>query len=247
MLGWFQSRHLHVDPFEEFPDNNGEGGAFLIDLATIVDFDKAMTHQPVIVAIRDDYYLQYNCAKGFNAETRQVPHTVTVTANIGFAMSLRSAALDTSEPLYTHSNYTGSGRDLIIYVCEQVVGNNEALLPDVMRISIGLDSVACEMRPTVSPRPTAIPTLEPTRVPSTSPSFRPNTLPSTSPRPSASARPTYTPTTSVSPSMHPTVAPFTKVTYITPVATSTAQQEEELRLSHTIWLLMVSFLFLITL
>jgi hypothetical protein len=250
MLGWFQSRHLHVDPFEEFPDNNGEGGAFLIDLATIVDFDKAMTHQPVIVAIREDYYLQYNCAKGFNAETRDVPNTVTVTANTGFAMSLRSASLDTSEPLYTHSNYTGSGRDLIIYVCEQVVGNNEALLPDVMRISIGLDSVACEMRPavpTVSPRPTAIPTLEPTRVPSTSPSFRPSTLPSASPRPSASAGPTYTPTTSVSPSMHPTVAPFTKVTYITPVAKSTAQQEEQLRLSHTFWLLMVSFLLLITL
>lgn len=126
IMAWFQSRHSQVDPFEEFENNNASnhgGGARLIDLATFVDFDETATDQPVIVDIREDYYLQYNCAKGFNADTRQVPNRVTVTADTGFASSLRIAALDTNESHYIHSNYNGSGRDLITHVCEQVMGN----------------------------------------------------------------------------------------------------------------------------
>jgi hypothetical protein len=232
-LGWFQSRHLQIDPFE-----NDE--SLIVDLAAFVDFDKTTADQPVLVAIGEEYFLQYNRATRYNIDSRDARDTVTVTFHRVGIVTLRNAALGAAENrLHVVSNYSGSERDIFIHVCEQVMGDE--LHPDVMKISVGFDSVppiTCNysgpssvpstspsQSPSISPSsspspaPSASPSTSPSSAPSTSPSSTPITSPSASPSASPSSQPSPSPSAlpssvpsekpSTTPSQSPSLAPST--------------------------------------
>jgi hypothetical protein len=130
-------------------------------LAALVDFKMTKAHQPVLLAIgtgNETYYLQYNRAKGFNNETRSFKNWVTIhtsepdddrnASRILGAIRPNEFAINEGKgsirlPLFTATNYAGSGRDLLIQVCADRPGN-EKRRPDVMVISVGMGETLCD-------------------------------------------------------------------------------------------------------
>jgi hypothetical protein len=139
-LNWYKSRHLSIFPLREQEQRQ------IVYLAPVVDFQKTTIKQPVIVAIGDRYYIQYNRAKGFNSETRQARDQVTVTEDLDDSNSEQRAALDLDTPLYTIPNYKGSGRSFYIQVCHEIIQDDDdsELLPDIMVLNIGFSQVDCQ-------------------------------------------------------------------------------------------------------
>jgi hypothetical protein len=154
-LGWYEKRTKYIDPLVDNP--------LLVPLAALVDFKIAKAHQPVILVVGtgdEAYYLQYNRAKGFNNETRTFKDWVTIHTSDPFAATtiiggirLNEYAMKTEDqkgsirpPLFTATNYSGSGRDLLIQVCDEVPGN-EKRRPDVMMISVGMGKTLCNVTP----------------------------------------------------------------------------------------------------
>ena len=174
-FGWFKNRSTMVDPFQ---------GHQILELAPFVDFEKTNGYQVVLITIFD-MHIVYNRAKGFNAETSEHQDKVTIVKEENEINSALLAVLDMGNPTFTVPNLLGSGRDLVVELCESVVGEWEA---DYYTISIGLDSSMCSKRfSTSSPTywPTYHPTYSPTSTPTTwAPTYHPTTdAPTASPTP----------------------------------------------------------------
>jgi hypothetical protein len=157
-LQWYHQRTLTIEPLGQI-DAVSSRNVFspksprLIHLAAFVDFNKTQRNQPVLVSIDDEYFVQYNRAKGFNNDTRSMVDRVTITSISGEGLATeRKAGLSPTsrrhhgkdkedESLYIQSNYHGSGHDLYIQVCFEQRGNDHH--PDLMIISVGIDYSLC--------------------------------------------------------------------------------------------------------
>jgi len=178
LFGWYQRREVIVDPTE----------SNLIELATFVDFDKTTENQPVLLNIGNQYFIQYNRAKLFNIETTDKRDAVTITENTPGWSHVRAGLLLDEE--WTIDNYSGTGRTLVVKVCQQMSTNDV----DSMMVSIGLDTSYCATTEPTS-RPTSVPTQSPTKVPTVRPTTVPTTmLPTASPTSQPTAAPSGLPT-----------------------------------------------------
>lgn len=140
-LGWYQTRHLTVDPEKSF-------GA--IKVGSFVDFPKAREDEPVLVNIADQFFLMFNRAKDFNEDTQALQDLLTVTEDTPSWSSSR-AGLATGDR-FTLSNFR-PGRSLVVEVCSTQDGGSSRA--DFMIVSIALDRSFCgdeaTHRPTIPP------------------------------------------------------------------------------------------------
>ena len=105
-----------------------------------MDYPRASSSEPVVINVMGTYFLQYNRAKGMNAETKERANTVTVTEN-AYSKSLLVAGLGEGNR-FTKSNFRGSGKTLYVVVCDRRDGggSNGA---DIMVVSIGYGRSYC--------------------------------------------------------------------------------------------------------
>jgi hypothetical protein len=129
-LGWYSNRVLTVNP----------ASGRRLKLATFVDYSRAAPDEPVVISILGKYFLQYNRAKGMNAETNEKANLVTVTDNAR-SKSLSAAGLGPGNR-FVRSNFLGTGRTLVVVVCDrrEGAGANGA---DLMVVSIGYGRSFC--------------------------------------------------------------------------------------------------------
>jgi hypothetical protein len=111
-----------------------------IRLATFVDYPRATTSEPVVINVMGTYFLQYNRAKGMNAETKERANAVTVTENTP-SKSLSVAGLGQGGS-FTKSNFRGTGKTLYVVACDRRDGggSNGA---DIMVVAIGYGRSYC--------------------------------------------------------------------------------------------------------
>lgn len=215
-LGWYQSRQLILDSsFEQ---------GHIVKLATFVDFDRVALDEPVVVNIADELYLQYNLAKGFNADTEEKANDITITGP-GETGSEGLAGLNV-KGMYKVSNFQNTGHELFIEVCKRDKG---VLGADMMIVSVAYDISLCtqidkedtkrehKITRTVTPAPSSyptpqsstnipsnVPTLHPTKTSSGSPTNFPSVSPSAPPSNFPTNKPTKSP---VLPTYQPSNAP----------------------------------------
>jgi hypothetical protein len=119
-LGWYAEKEMSL---------NGNENPQLIELAGIVDYNKAST---VLVNIQNRLFLQYNRAKDFNVDTGEWRDSLLVTEDVQGESELR-AGLSPGE-VYTSSDY-------VVEACKRV--NGDDIKPDTMIISVGKGRSLC--------------------------------------------------------------------------------------------------------
>ena len=132
----------------------------------------ALPADDVVVLRAGDLHLQYNQAKGYNADVKE-PNTVTIThATSDEGLSDALAAISPGET-YTYPNFDDSGNYLIVEVC--LMFDRHAL-------------INLYLSPTGRPRWACV-TSPPSSAPSGAPSCAPSSSPSLSVAPSSSMAP----------------------------------------------------------
>lgn len=137
-LGWFKDRALSLD-VEDLP--------WAGYLAAFVDYNMTTAVQSVLLNVGQSnprLFLQYNRAKGINADTRELGDQVVIVRDTGSPSTdggLQSwreggigKGLDGVPAAFRYQNFGGNGVDLVMRVCEHVTGP-----PDFVRLSIHLD------------------------------------------------------------------------------------------------------------
>ena len=115
----------------------------MIDLATLVDYDKAIA---VLVKV-GNLFLMYNRATCFNQHTGEWGDSLTVTQDFNGRSEFR-AGLRPGE--------TYKSGDVVIEACKRVYGNDSS--PDKMIISVGKARSACdELKSARNPAPPPVP------------------------------------------------------------------------------------------
>ena len=164
-LGWYAQRSIKIDLPLLY------GVADVVYLAAFVDYALTPVGQYVLVNIANQFYLQYNRAKGFNIDTGQKANLVLVTQDLTSSTELLAGLNVTDQ--YAITNFSGSELSLIIEVCDQIPGNN-INRPDVMIVSIAFNVSVCGLvgqhmptgapasrQPSIRPQPRS--TSHPTR------------------------------------------------------------------------------------
>ena len=119
-LGWYADKTIEL---------NGDESPHLIDLATIVDYEKATT---VLVKVKN-MFLMYNRATTFNQNTGEWGDSLTVTEDVNGTSDLRTG-------LRPDETYKSGG--VVIEACKRVYGDGNN--PDMMVISVGKGGSACD-------------------------------------------------------------------------------------------------------
>lgn len=191
--GWFEDRVVTVDP---------NAGLWYGKLATFVDYSLTSPGENVVIQV-GALYLQFNRAKGPNAQTRERQDQLAIVEERTDG-SESLAGIDGrfyNTTVFNLENFGANNETLFIAVCSTHLGDN-ITVPDMMFVSIGLDKLDCAApetgAPTDSPAPSPSPSKSPTSMPTESPA--PSPSPSMSP-----STPTSSP--SASPTRHPTVSP----------------------------------------
>ena len=139
-LGWFQDRSLSLDtvdlPWAGY-------------VAAFVDYNMTTPDQLVVLNVgKSDprLFLQYNRAKGVNAETRELGDQIVIIRDNGSPetywglQSWREGGVAVDQEgvgrAFRYHDFGGPGVDLIIRACEVVSGEGS---PDYIRLSIHLD------------------------------------------------------------------------------------------------------------
>jgi hypothetical protein len=213
--GWFSNRQLVVDPFLQ--------DYTFVRLVAFVDYGKSALRPADVVLIRvDDLFIQYNRAKDYNAETDEA-NSVTVTRFISDVEATSAVAALSGGEQYRYPNFQGSGRELVIEVCELTITEQPI---DYAAVKVYLDKgvwhPSCDELsgyiddlstfPTVSPS-SDMPTVSsktPTSSPTVSMSLAPTLGPSLEPS-KRSQSPTSKPSPLISPTQPPSSPPFTVV------------------------------------
>jgi hypothetical protein len=130
-FGWYSDKQRNLDPLVD------DSGA-LVELASFVDYPQT-TGGYVNIAISNRYYLQYNVADRFNADTQDSANQVTITE----AYSQGSNLIASLEPgvEWTIANFESSGKNLVIRACGSGVATNGA---QTMLMSIAFDTSLCD-------------------------------------------------------------------------------------------------------
>jgi Gametolysin peptidase M11 len=128
VLGWYSDRTLAMVP--------ASGGAQLVKLAAFVDYNKTSVDEPVLLNIGDQFYIQYNRAKGMNVGSAEKQDKVTVTS-LDSAGSNMLGGFDVGES-FQQSSFGGT---FTVKVCEKRAGTSSS--PDVMVLSVGMGASIC--------------------------------------------------------------------------------------------------------
>jgi hypothetical protein len=188
-LGWFSDRQIEIDPNQ---------GPWQGRLLAFPDYPLA-TEGDVVIIHFGDVYIQYNRAKGINAQVQEKPNQVVVVQMVKDASELISGMLAGSGLNY------GDARVEICSMMKDDMGRDYAI------VQIALQSNIVSCTPPPSPKPTLKPTIQrPTRKPTPGPTSPPFTL-----SPSVS---TLAPSSLVT--QDPSVTPFAVVAPIPVVPTS---------------------------
>lgn len=161
-LDWFSKKSISPTSID------GDGGTFLISGVAGYDPDDTTTYvtlRLVQESLTNDYYIGYNKADGFNAETQEDGDKVIVFSKDGAfdepATSWKHAALHIGES-YVIENFDNSGRSVTVTFSD--IDSNAAVVEVTPETSES---------PTSSPRPSANPTMGPTATASANPSATP--------------------------------------------------------------------------
>jgi hypothetical protein len=109
--GWFQDRAIEVYPLLQ-------GGIIQKRIVSFVEYSNPyLLHDDLILLKCGMLFLQYNRAKSYNVDASESDR-VTISEGIADgAPSKRVASLGMGEK-YNHPNFDGSGKELIIQVCQ---------------------------------------------------------------------------------------------------------------------------------
>jgi Gametolysin peptidase M11 len=129
-FGWYSTRHLSHNPLTD--------GDRLVKLATFVDFKKTAMDEVVLINIANQYYLEYNRAKGFNIHTEHAVNQVSVTQPNSHGTN-RLAGLSAGAQ-YEVPNFNGSSQTLIIAACQTLTGS---LGSEIMVLSLAMGQSLC--------------------------------------------------------------------------------------------------------
>ena len=121
-LGWYADKTVEL---------TGEQNPKLIDLATIIDYEKATT---VLVKVKN-MFLMYNRATAFNQHTGDWGDSLTITEDINGKSDLRTG-------LRPDETYVSG--EVVIEACKRVYSDENENSPDKMIISVGKGGSACD-------------------------------------------------------------------------------------------------------
>lgn len=167
-LGWYADRTLELNFEDETlsrPIN--------VKIAAFVDYDTT-TDEHYIIVKAGDFYLQYNRAKKFNAETSEMQDMVTIVELSKQGTNL-VAGLDRESPFWRSKIVD---KQIVVEVCRTDVSSE----PNFIEISIGHEETDCGNVPTSRPSPSSAPV--PQRTPFDLPSYQrtsPTRLPTLTP------------------------------------------------------------------
>jgi len=183
-LGWHDSRTFDVSP----------GDPVMLKIAAFVDYSLTRADEYTVVKV-NDLYLQYNRAKNFNKDTREMADKLTIVEDLEVGTEL----VDGIDELGGAIAVFDGKNDLVIEVCDVVVGTDTSA--DLMLVSVGYDASLCDEtipETVTTPQPTPRPTPQPTLAPSQRPTFQPTIAPT--------FHPSASPSTPVPVDDEPTVA-----------------------------------------
>lgn len=156
--GWFADRSIEINVTE---------GVWSGKVATFVDYDKTQEEEYVVIKVGTTLYFQYNRAKGMNAQTYDHPDELVIVES-GAEGTKLIGGLDGQHfntTIFQFNNFEDTNKTLFIAVCNRYLGNNRTDA-DYYHISVGLDTIDCD----VSTPSSEAPSLSPSTSPSTSPS-----------------------------------------------------------------------------
>jgi hypothetical protein len=129
-LGWYSDKQKNLDPLVD--------GDALVELASFVDYPKA-TDGYVNIAISNRYFLQYNVAESFNADTQDKANQVTITEAYSEGSNLIAGLEPGTE--WTIANFNSSGKNLVIRACGSGIATDGA---KTMLMSIAFNNSLCD-------------------------------------------------------------------------------------------------------
>eukprot|EP00547_Thalassionema_nitzschioides_P002913 CAMPEP_0194199332 /NCGR_PEP_ID=MMETSP0156-20130528/391_1 /TAXON_ID=33649 /ORGANISM="Thalassionema nitzschioides, Strain L26-B" /LENGTH=708 /DNA_ID=CAMNT_0038924217 /DNA_START=123 /DNA_END=2246 /DNA_ORIENTATION=- len=135
--GWFADRSVEIDVTQ---------GVWSGKLATFVDYDKTAEEEHVVIKVGETLFLQYNRAKGMNAQTYDHPDELVIVEN-GAEGSKLIGGVDGEEfntTFFQYNNFEDTNRTLFIAACSRHLGNNRTDA-DYYHISVGLDAIDCNV------------------------------------------------------------------------------------------------------
>ena len=132
-LGFYSDRQTTIRPLV--------GAARTVKLAAFVDYDLTNSGEYVVINVADTYFLEYNLATKFNADVEEKQNQTTITEIVAGGESNSVAGLSTGDE-FKVPDFKGSGRELIIKVCESKIGGENR--PYIMTVSIGMDIDLCQ-------------------------------------------------------------------------------------------------------
>jgi hypothetical protein len=131
--GWTsQTRYLEVSRA------NIQGGLSVV-VAAFVDYPKSSAHTPVLLNVVNQYFLLYNYASDFNAETGAMQNQITITQPNADGSSRTVVGLEPRNR-FVIKKFSGSS-SLIIEACAAHSGSDKT--PRTVSLSIGLDTSYC--------------------------------------------------------------------------------------------------------
>jgi len=143
-FGWYSDRHVEVTP---------TSGSMVLNMLSIDDYlndqvtsDEQYTVARIVEDHEADLFVMYNRAEGINSQVLGHRDQVTIVKQNGHMEQSwleASLGLDDNAPFrWTTSNWNGSGRDLVMQICDNVAGT-----PDYARLIIyieGLNDISCD-------------------------------------------------------------------------------------------------------
>jgi hypothetical protein len=117
---------------------NIQGGLSVV-VAAFVDYPKASAHTPLLLNVVNQYFLLYNYASDFNAETGAMQNQITITQPNADGSSRTVIGLEPRNR-FVIKKFSGSS-SLIIEACASHSGSDET--PRTVSLSIGLDTSYC--------------------------------------------------------------------------------------------------------
>jgi hypothetical protein len=130
-LGWYSDKTQSVSL-------NNLQQPTLLSIAPFVDYQRVPGGYPVVVQIPEmNYYLQYNRAKSFNADTYEYADHVTITLQQNSATELVEAISPSDTPKF-EANY--GSQKVTIQICSAVAGSGNT--PEHMLVSVGLNGAS---------------------------------------------------------------------------------------------------------
>jgi hypothetical protein len=163
-LGWYKAEKMETVE----PSRQGE----IVKVVAFADVATATASADKVLVRTGgnlDLYMQYNRAKGFNADTYEYRDQLVIVKDVGGGTMIEATLDMDNESVYTRQESSGNSQPLRVEICSQVY-KNDSNQPDYMMVGIGYSTVTlCNQVPAVAPTPAPSPAPVPAPIPAPSP------------------------------------------------------------------------------